>query len=92
MRLFPLIGRKIENQQAINASLLRFVLETIEAKSQNRIQIGVEHDATSARNRHTSHGCVRFECALRRYLIQDSMGEWIGKWNAQLQNIGTSFF
>jgi len=93
------LRRKIENQKAVDAGVARFAMKTFESELEDRIQVGVEDDRDlgarpdladaieDARN-----SGARFQGALGRQLIDEAVGERIGKWNSELEDVGAGFF
>jgi len=90
--------REVEDEETIDAGLCRLALKLGHSMTQDGIEVGVENnrDLRAPANfadasQHTVHRRAALKRALRRQLIDNAIRQRIGKWNAQLQQVGSRF-
>ena len=83
----------------IDTGGIRFVMKTLEPELENGVQVGVEDDRDLGARpdladtiEHAGDSGARFQGALRSQLIDEAVGERIGKRDAELENVGAGFF
>ena len=74
-------------------------METFESELEDRIQVSVEDDRDLGARpdladaiEHAGNGGARFQGTLRGELIDEAVGERIGKRDAELEDVGAGFF
>ena len=93
------IGRKIEDEEAIDAGGLGIAMECLESQGHQGVDVGVEDDGNlritpnlpdAIENAMRSRASI--EGALRGELIDDAVSQGIGEWDTEFKDIDASLF
>ena len=93
------LRRKIEDQQAVDASLRSLTMETLKTELENRVHVGIKDDrhlrtGADLANaiEHSRNGDAGFQGTLSGELIDQAVGQRVGKWDSQFDDICAGLF